>query len=134
MTSAHGKKVRLLGTLHLLAMLAVALWWGVYLWRYTPARQAWRAAGIASSRAASGPPPGIAIPLDSVEQAVRLVAGDLAFGAMALLLVGMGTGAYVRRIEIWLEARTSGQAVAFGADGLEGQALLANADRTRKSP
>jgi hypothetical protein len=134
MTAAPTKRIRPLATLHLLAVLTVGLWWTIYFWQHTPARGASTARSAASTRAVKEVPDAIDLPLDGVERALRLAAGDIAFGAIALVLLGVGTGAYVRRVEIWLEARTSGQAVAFGADGLEGKALLANSESRRKGP
>jgi hypothetical protein len=134
MTAQATRRMRLLSTLHLLAVLALAAWWGAYFWAHSPACRAWRA-GLAGPRASS--PEVVASiegQLDRATRLLHLAAADLAFGAGVLVMVALGTGTYVRRLEIWLEARTSGQAVSFGADGLEGQALAANADRIGRGP
>jgi hypothetical protein len=43
-----------------------------------------------------------------------------------VLLFALGTGIYVRRVQVWLDARSSGQAVAYGSADLKDQALAAN--------
>jgi hypothetical protein len=134
MTAQTSRRMRFLSTLHLVAVLALASWWGSYFWSHSPACRAWRA-GLAAPRSSSPEVVGdIEGQLDRAARLLHLAAADLAFGAGVLVMVAIGTGAYVRRFEIWLEARTSGQAVSFGAEDLEGQALAANADRTRRGP
>jgi hypothetical protein len=134
MTAQTSRRMRLLSTLHLLAILGLACWWGAYFWAHSPAVRAWRV-GLAGPRPSSREAGvGIEPQLDRAARLFHLAAADLAFGAAVLVMVAVGTGAYVRRFEIWLGARTSGQAVSFGADGLEGQALAANADRIRRGP
>lgn len=132
MTARTPRKPRLLSTLHLLAVMALALWWGHYFYRHTPAREAWRKPDRPDADTTGTL--ALTLSLDRVAQVVRLVGADLITGCAVVLLFGVGTGVQVRRFEIWLEARTSGQAVAFGAEDLEGQALFANANRERRGP
>ncbi len=70
-------------------------------------------------------------------QGQRLVAAgraslaDISFALGVLVLFAVGTGVYVRRMEIWLQARSSGQAMSFGGTSLSDAALAANATRPR---
>jgi hypothetical protein len=48
-----------------------------------------------------------------------------------LLLVGVGSGVYVRRIDTWLSARASGHAVAFRGQDLTTDTLDANKEESR---
>jgi hypothetical protein len=125
MTTSPSRRLRPLATLHFLAMLALSVWWLVYFVEHSPAGQIFR-------RRAQGAPGGLG-QLDSAVDAAlaaALAAGpDLAMGAVVLVLLGIGTGMYVRRFEVWLQARSSGHVVSFGATGLEDQALIANAER-----
>jgi hypothetical protein len=107
-------------------VLALAGWWGHYFWRHTPARHAYRRATAASHATAvlGGP----LFTFDPLFAALRLALGDLVCGASTVVLLAIGTRVYTRRLQIWLDARTSGEAVSFGGTELESQALSANAD------
>jgi hypothetical protein len=127
MTRSQPARMRPLLILHLLALVALAGWWGLYFWRHTPARHAYRRAAAAShASAAEG---GLLFTFDPLFAGLRLAVGDLACGGGTLVLFAIGTRVYARRLQIWLDARTSGEAVSFGGTELESQALSANADR-----
>lgn len=134
MTMSGQKRVRFLRTVHVIAMLGLAAWWATYFWQHTPAREELVAMAATRQPPVADAASALERRLDDLEHALRLVGDDLAFGVTVLVFLAAGTGAYVRRLEIWLEARTSGQAVAFGAQGLEGEALVANTDRIRRGP
>jgi hypothetical protein len=57
---------------------------------------------------------------------------DLAGGLVVLVLFAVGTGIYVRRFEIWLQARGSGETMTFAGTGLGDKTLAANAARERR--
>jgi len=69
--------------------------------------------------------------LAAIANALESAVGDLAFGGAVLVLIAVGTGVYVRRFEIWLEARSSGEAVALGSTDLSDAALAANEQANR---
>jgi hypothetical protein len=102
---------RPLPLLHMMAMFGLALGWLYYCWRETSLRY-------------TGPKLGL-----DLDQAVDLLTrslGDFLLGLCTVLLFALGTGIYVRRVQVWLDARSSGQAVAYGSADLKDQALAAN--------
>ncbi len=121
----HQSKLRPLAVIHLLAILVVAGWWGLYFWNHTPARRVYRLAMVADRQAEGGLFPSF----DPMFAAFRVALGDVAFGVGTVALLAIGTRPFVTRVQVWLDARTSGQAVSFGATDLESQALSANANR-----
>jgi len=127
MTRSQPSHMRPLLVLHLFAIAALAGWWGLYLWRHTPARHAYRrAAETSNATVAEG---GRLFTFDPLFTGLRLALGDLVCGGGTLVLFALGTRVYTRRLQIWLDARTSGEAVSFGGTQLESHALSANADR-----
>jgi hypothetical protein len=64
-----------------------------------------------------------------ISRSLRLLAGDAFFGVAGLVLLWTGSRPYVRRLETWLEARSSGDAMALGSNDLSAQAIAANDDR-----
>jgi hypothetical protein len=56
---------------------------------------------------------------------------DLLGGLSVLFLFSLGTGVYVRRFEVWLEAHQAGEAAAIRGVGLDRAALGANKDRKK---
>jgi hypothetical protein len=127
MTRSQPSPMRPLLAVHLLVLIAIGIWWSAFFWRHTPARPAYRrAASNERVRAHEGQ---VFISFDPLFAGVRLALGDLAGGCGCLLLFALGTRVYVRRLQVWLDARTSGEAVAFGATDLERAALSANSDR-----
>ena len=137
--SERPKKVRLLPLLHLLCMIALAIWWGAYFWQESPSRwflqhpePAHREAPRSRSAFAL-PDFGARLRRQSerIMLATRAGIGDLACGLTVLVLVGIGSGVYVRRIDTWLGARASGHAVAFRGQNLTADALDANKEEQK---
>src|SRR3954469_2883149 len=106
--SRSQQQMRPLLMVHLFAVVGLLLWWGVYFWHHTPARMVYRrsAATARSSSAAAGPLGS----MDPLFAGLRAAAGDIACGLVTIALVTIGTRVYARRLQIWLEARTSGEA------------------------
>ena len=125
--SQSQQQMRPLLIVHLFAVVGLLLWWGVYFWHHTPARFVYRrSAAIARSTSAAAGPLGSLNPLFA---ALRAATGDLSCGLVTVALVTIGTRVYARRLQVWLDARTSGEAVSFGTTDLESQALSANVER-----
>ena len=61
--------------------------------------------------------------------AVQTSMPNVAGGFVVLLIFAFSTRIYVRRLEIWLQARGSGDAMDLAGSGLGDRALAANADR-----
>ena len=61
--------------------------------------------------------------------AVNTALADIGGGLFVLVLFGVATGIYVRRFEIWLQARGSGEAMTLAGTGLSDKALAANVPR-----
>jgi hypothetical protein len=110
--------------IHILLIALIAGWWGTYFWRHTPARRVYRLAAVA------GNSPGGFINFDPLFTAFRVAIGDVALGLGTLTFFALGSRVYTRRVQVWLDARTSGHAVSLGATDLESQALEANVNRT----
>ncbi len=138
--SQQQKTIHLLPLCHLLIMIALATWWGIYFWRHSPSRELFhlheptpRQEAQAARRTALVPK------LDYMQSsqgsrfllAARAGIGDLAWGGIVFVLVGICTGVYVRRLDTWLNARTSGQAVAFRGHDLTAATLDANTQPQR---
>jgi hypothetical protein len=104
--------------LHTLLVLLLAAGWIYYCWtRFSsPLR--------AVLERAHGPRV-----FDLVARIAEAAAGDFLLGFCTLLLFAVGTGLYVRRLQIWIDARSAGDAVAYGSAHLKDQALAANARR-----
>jgi hypothetical protein len=109
-------RIRPLALLHLLAMCVLAVGWAVYCW------QASRPALVAA-----GAPGGLEASLDRVLAVVDRATSDLFVGLCTLSLFAVGTGIYVRRFQVWMDARTAGEAVAYGGADLKDRAMAANA-------
>lgn len=137
--TARNKAMHPLSVLHVVAMAGLLVWWSVYFWRHTPAREVFRngaqttkmehrRSGGVVGRAKAG--------FDSKARvagaAITLALADVAGGLAVLVLFAVGTGIYVRRLEIWLQARSSGEGVALAGSGLVDKALAANSDRERR--
>ncbi len=104
-------------------MLALAIAWVSYGWRESPL-------GVAATRAR---PRDTIFGLDHALDIFQASLGDLVLGLCAILLFAIGTGIYVRRIQVWIDARSSGEAVAYGGADLQDQALAANINHERQS-
>jgi len=133
------RKLTALPLLHLFAMIAIGIWWG----------------SISGSHSGSGrfpPPPPTPAQVSRAGQrsaltprfdylqnsqaqrflgAARAGAGDVLFGLGVLALLMLGTGIYVRRIDNWLRARTSGDAVALRGNDLASATVAANTQKSR---
>ena len=119
--------------LHVLACLGLAFGFGWYAWRHHPVR---RALGAQASRAPAARCAPHGVPSFAGDLARRLdlvqaVLPDLVGGLSVLLLLALGTGVYVRRFEVWLEAHQAGEAAAIRGVGLDQAALGANKDRKK---
>jgi hypothetical protein len=113
-------QTRPLPLLHGLIMIGLALLCAYYCWLHAPSQLR-----RVSQR------PGDVLGLDRVMDVFAASLGDLLLGFCTLLLFGLGTGIYVRRFQVWLDARSSGQAVAYGSADLKDQAVSANLPPSR---
>ncbi len=138
--SHAAKTPRLLPFLHLLAMVALTIWWTTYFWANSPSREVFRLhqpTRQEATQVARRPNLMPKLHYISSAQGSRLVValhaalGDIIGGAAVLILLGVASGVYVRRLDTWLGARTSGQAVAFRGQDLTAAALDANASKQR---
>ena len=117
MTRTSGSNdLRPLPFLHAAAMLGLAAAWVLHCWRQNPLRRA-----PAGRDAQDG-----FVGLDHAFDVFAASLGDVLLGFCSLLLFAVGTGVYVRRFQIWIDARSSGEAVAYGSADLKDQALVAN--------
>jgi hypothetical protein len=107
--------------LHGLVMFGLGLLWSYYCWRHS----AFQPRRTSTS-------PGDVLGLDRVLDVFTASLGDLLLGFCTVLLFALGTGIYVRRFQVWLDARSSGQAVAYGSADLKDQALSANLPQSRR--
>lgn len=132
MSTPQRKKMHFLSLLHVLAVLALICWWGAFFWQHTPAR-------ALLHRVTTNPHThAVAIrrmthilewKVGAIEHGLDAALGDIVFGLITIAQLAIGTGVYVRRLEIWLQARSSGQAVALGTTDLPDAALAANAEK-----
>lgn len=136
-TPSSQKGPHALSVIHMVAVLALACWWGAYFWLHSPSRHLFQEAS-SGAHAPSGrraPLDGMASRIDqkfaAAARAVEAGMIDLAFGALVVAFLAVGTGVYIRRFEIWLSARSSGQAVALGSSELSDAALAANVEAGR---
>jgi hypothetical protein len=129
------KKIALLPLVHIIACLVMGAWWGIYFWRHSPSRELFglhrpTARQVArASRAPEVTPRLEYLNRSQIERALaagRAGVGDLTCGIGVLTMFAIGTGVYVRRLDNWLHARTSGQAVAFRGQDLSVAAVDAN--------
>jgi hypothetical protein len=139
--SGHGKPMHGLATLHVLAICALLVWWSLYFWRHTPARELFhrqdeapavhhrRPSGEIGDRAAGE----FGRKTRDAAIALELAAADIAGGFAVLALFALGSGIYVRRFEVWLQARGSGEAMTFAGTGLDDKALAANKSREART-
>jgi hypothetical protein len=118
---ASASEMRPLLLLHALAMLGLAGGWVAYCWSRTSLH-------VQVHRPAAGDFLGLDRALDTGSAAL----GDILLGLSAVFLFAVGTGLYVRRAQIWIDARSSGEAVSYGSANLKDSALAANADEPRR--
>lgn len=121
--------------LHALACLALACWFGLYVWRNHPVRKAFETRGTVRVPAARSlrNPTGAFLPPDLAGRVALLQAAlpDVLGGLVVLVLVSLGTGVYVWQFEVWLEAHLAGEAASLRGVGLDQAALGANKDRKK---
>ncbi len=138
--SQQQKAIHILPFCHILVMLAIATWWGSYFLRHSPSRELFHLQEPTPRQATEAARQTDLVPkLDYMHSsqgerlltAARAGIGDLAWGGAVFLLVGLCTGIYVRRFDNWLNARTSGQAVAFRGHDLTAATLDANTQQQR---
>jgi hypothetical protein len=129
--------------IHLVAMVGLLFWWSMYFWQHSPAREifalrspttgarparAHRAGLEASAREK------LRSSTEKASAAVLVALPDIASGLFFLVLFGVSTGVYVRRMEIWLQARGSGETMTLAGTGLGDKTLAANAGRQGSRP
>jgi hypothetical protein len=124
-----------LAILHIFAIGGLLVWWSLYFWRHTPARDllarkenAAAAHGRRGSGDALGDPGASDLGRRAREAsaAVALAVPDVLGGLVVLSLFAVATGIYVRRFEVWLQARGSGETMTFAGTGLDDKVLAAN--------
>lgn len=118
-----------LRVLHAMSCFGLAVGLGWYGWTHHPLRGVPHRAGATSGH-------GTGVERFSQELTMRLglvqaVLPDIAGGLGVWLLLSLGTGVYVRRFEVWLEAHQAGEAAAIRGVGLDQAALGANKDRRK---
>lgn len=132
--SAHPERsLHPIRVLHVLACLGLAFGFGWYAWRHHPVRRVLRAQAQRApvTRKAPQGVPFFAEELSRRLNLIQAVLPDLVGGLGVLLLISLGTGVYVRRFEVWLEAHQAGEAAAIRGVGLDRAALGANKDRKK---
>jgi hypothetical protein len=135
--SAQQHRMHPLSVLHLISMFGLLLWWSLYFWHHTPARELLAhddpTPAVARGRRGASTGDRIAGQLGTgshrAASALSVAAADVAGGVLVLILFAVATGIYVRRFEIWLHARASGETVSFAGTDLDDKALAANTAR-----
>jgi hypothetical protein len=134
MAQQSRRKLHALSLIHIVAMLGIAVWWGAFFWEHTPARDVFRLHRPRPAHVARAKDKPLPFKMESLSAgqgarvlvAGRAAAGDVTFGLVVLVFFAIGSGVYVRRLETWLQARSSGAAVAFGGGDLAEAAVAAN--------
>jgi hypothetical protein len=57
---------------------------------------------------------------------VQPLLNDVLLGSVTLAVFALGTGLFVHRLQVWIEGRGSGQAIALRGANLHDQAIAAN--------
>lgn len=139
MSQSQRRKLHVLSLLHVCVVFVLAGWWGLFFWRHSPARDVFRlhrprpahVAG-AQGRTLPGQLDVLAAGQASrVVTAAKVAIADVTYGLAVLVLFAVGSGVYVRRFEVWLQARSSGEAMSFRGGDLTDAALAANATQRR---
>ena len=137
MMSTGQKPMHLLPVLHLMGVLALAIWWGVFFWNHSPARTLLTTTHFAASHADSYRAGTVSLNANSsflnskILIAARVAAPDLLLGISVLILFGISSGVHVRQLDNWLHARASGDAVAFRGQDLTAATIEANTKEQR---
>lgn len=142
--SSQRRPMHALSVLHVVLMAGLLMWWAIYFWKHTPSRELLGPTGPTTSEFRRAPTSNrTAIDRAAGEfgrrardaaAALAVAAADLAAGTLVFILFAIGTGIYVRRFEIWLQARASGEVVAFAGSGLDDEALAANKSPLDRRP
>jgi hypothetical protein len=137
--TAQKTRPHLLSILHMFAMAGLIVWWSVYFSRHTPARELFRSSDPPAAadhrqtdarlhdRAAGE----LGARARRAASALAVAGADIAGGLLMLTLFAIATGIYLRRFEIWLHARASGETMTFAGTDLDDKALAANAAKGR---
>jgi hypothetical protein len=129
--ASERRVLRPLWTIHLVLMMLLTGAWLLFLLQHTPARSYWESAKGHRRHMYSSDSMGRAL-RENLERSriiARAIAGDLFFGALTVGLFWLGSRVYVRRFEIWLEARGSGEAMSLGGTELSADTIAANSDK-----
>ncbi len=136
--SAQRSPMHALAVLHVFAMAGLLVWWSLYFWQHTPTRELLaghrempsahrrHTTGAALTDGAAGE---LGRRARDAAEALALIAPDVLGGLFVLSLFAVATGIYVRRFEVWLRARGSGETMTFAGTGLDDRALAANKAR-----
>jgi hypothetical protein len=134
------KEMRALAMIHLVAMVGLLIWWSIYFWRHSPAQEILALRSPIADAPATRPRRAVLeikargtlrSRTEKASGAVAVALPDIASGILFLVLFGVSTGIYVRRMEIWLQARGSGETMTLAGTGLGDKTLAANTDRQR---
>lgn len=109
--------------LHFVSCAALGVAWAVYCWtNYQPPR--FRPGPTRRGVFESALSDGISY--------LAGLSGDFLLGLVVVVIFGIGTRLYLRKFQVWLDARAAGNAVAYGGADLKDQALAANANARTK--
>jgi hypothetical protein len=140
--SPERTKTHPLAVLHLMGMVAILCWWAFYFWHHSPSRALLHAHRPAARTEQHGSLSGaieksagatLADATARAGTAINTALADIGGGLFVLILFGIATGIYIRRFEIWLQARSSGEAMTLAGTGLSDKALAANTSRAGDS-
>jgi hypothetical protein len=123
------RRLRFPTILQMLLVSALITLWVVFLLQQTKLRMTNEAPARTHGFRASQPTEQLVANAARAGRFVRALAGDVLFGFGTIALLWMGSRPFVRRVETWLEARGSGEAMSLGGTDLTAQAIAANADR-----
>jgi hypothetical protein len=133
--TSQSKRMHPLSALHLVAIAGLVVWWSLYFWHHTPARELLRDGSTPTGTQHRRPDRGslegkatlaLGAGTRRAATAISVALADVAAGVLVLILFAVGTGIYVRRLEIWLQARSSGETMSFASNGLDDKTLAAN--------
>jgi hypothetical protein len=137
------KEMHALAVIHLVTMIGLLSWWSMYFWQHSPAREIFAirppATGARPARARragleTNAREKLRSSTEKASAAVLVALPDIASGLFFVVLFGVSTGIYVRRMEIWLQARGSGETMTLAGTGLGDKTLAANANRQESRP
>ena len=133
---------------HLLLCLALGVGMAFFFAKYTPAKQIWASMTAQQERIAAAQrskrdheqgrkatpaqtaSDGLGANLSAKVRAVTpILWPDCLLGVLVLLGFSVGTGVYVRRLDIWISFHGSGQLEAVRSIGIQAQTLQSNVGR-----